>query len=190
MSPGRATTGRLAPRGAEFPFSAPKMFRHALQAPLGWVILQCDYAGQESGILAEQAEDGAYIAAYDSKDIHLACAKMCAIIPESATADTHPEEREQLKTVNHSLAYGARARRVAAQLGKELHVAEHLIGTHRRVFRKTHDYLTACEDTADLYRHAATQDGWHRDYVLPFSTTAARNFGVLSPVLALSGHIE
>jgi DNA polymerase I len=178
ISPGRTTTGRCAPKGREFPFAAPKRFRHALQAPLGWVILQADYAGQEAGILAEQAQDPAYIAAYRSDDIHLTCAKMCDIVPESATADTHPEERAQLKTVNHSLSYGARARRVAAQLGKELHVAEHLIRTHQRVFRRTHDYLAACEDTADLDRQVTTQDGWHRRFVTPFSTTSARNFGV------------
>jgi hypothetical protein len=180
MSPGRTTTGRCAPKGGEFPFSAPKMFRHALQAPPGWVVLQADYAGQESGIVAEQAEDAAYMDAYGTGDIHMAAARMCGVVPIDATADTHPEEREQLKTVNHSLAYGARARRVAAQLGQPFHVAEHLISTHRRVFHRTHAYLADCGDVADLYRHVATQDGWHRDFVRPFSLTAARNFGVQS----------
>lgn len=178
MSPGRTTTGRCAPRGKEFPFAAPRRFRHALQAVLGWVIVQADYAGQESGILAEQAQDPAYIAAYNTEDIHLACAKMCDTIPESATADSHPAERAALKTVNHSLSYGARAKRVAAQLGKPVHEAEYLISTHKRVFRKTHDYLAACEDTADLDRQVTTQDGWHRRFVQPFSRNSARNFGV------------
>ena len=178
MSPGRTTTGRCAPKGKEFPFAAPRRFRHALQAPLDWVILQVDYAGQEAGILAEQAQDDAYIAAYNTGDIHLACAKMCGSIPASATADSHPTERAAFKLVNHSLSYGARARRVAAQLGRPLHEAEYLISTHRRVFRKTHDYLAACEDTADIDRKVTTQDGWHRRFVQPFSRNSARNFGV------------
>jgi DNA polymerase I len=154
------------------------MFRHALQAPDGWVILQCDYAGQESAILGEQAEDYAYLAAYRSGDIHLAAARMCRIVPEDATGDTHPAEREQLKTVNHGLAYGARPRRVAAQLGAELALAEHLCRTHRRVFSRTHDYLAAAVDTADTDRHSVTQDGWSKRIVPPFSATSALNFGV------------
>ena len=168
---------KCAPKGREFPFAAPKRFRHALQAPLGWVILQADYAGQESGILAEQSGDPAYLAAYATDDIHMAAAKLCKIVPESATSTTHPQERRQLKTVNHGLVYGARPKRVAAQLGIDIATAEHLYRT-RRVFHRVHDYLAASVDTADNYRRSTCQDGWSKRIVPPFSATTALNFGV------------
>ena len=178
ISPGRTATGRCAPRGREFPFAAPRRFRHALQAPPGSVILQADYAGQESGILAEQSGDAAYLAAYETGDIHMAAAKLCKIVPESATDITHPKERGQLKAVNHGLAYGSRPKRVAAQLGVDLATAEYLYSTHRRVFHRVHDYLAAAVDTADNDRRSTCQDGWSKRIVPPFSATTALNFGV------------
>jgi DNA polymerase I len=178
LSPGRTATGRCAPKGREFLFAAPRRFRHALQAPPGMVLLQADYSGQEAGILGEQAGDLAYMAAYRSADIHLATAKMCGLVPESATGDTHPRERAQLKAVNLGLAYGARPPRIAAQLGVDLAMAEHLYRTHRRVFGRTHDYLASVVDTADTDRGTATQDGWWKRIVAPFRTTSALNYGV------------
>ncbi len=132
---------------------------------------------QESGILAEQSGDLAYLAAYATGDIHMAAAKLCKIVPESATDITHPKERGQLKTVNHGLAYGARPK-LAAQLGIDLATAEHLYSTHRRVFHRVHDYLAASVDTADNYRRSTCQDGWSKRIVPPFSATTALNYGV------------
>ncbi len=162
----------------EFVFSAPKRFRHILQATSGWVIVQADYVGQEAGILGEQAQDPAYLAAYSSGDIHLACAKLCKLVPENATTDTHWQERAQLKVVNLAIPYGGSVGRIAAQLGTDLATADNLVRTHKRVFHRVHDYLASCVDTADTFRKSITQDGWHKQIVAPFNPRSALNFGV------------
>jgi DNA polymerase I-like protein with 3'-5' exonuclease and polymerase domains len=120
----------------------------------------------------------AYLRAYESGDIHMAAAKLCQIVPENATEASHPKERGQLKAVNHGLAYGARPKRIAAQLGIDIATAEHLYRTHRRVFHRVHDYLADSVSTADNYRRSTCQDGWSKKIVPPFSATTALNFGV------------
>jgi hypothetical protein len=82
--PGTTATGRCAPKATRFIYAAPKMFRHLIQASRGRVVIQLDYAAQESALAGGFAEDEELLAAYRDGDVHLECARRCNMVPLDA----------------------------------------------------------------------------------------------------------
>jgi hypothetical protein len=172
--PGSTAAGRCLPKPEKFIFSAPKQFRHVIQAVPGRTVISLDYVAQETALLGGYAEDRALLSAYDRGDVHLEAARLCGLVPPEATAKTHKEERRRIKTCNLGVPYGARPARIAAQLGISLGVAQHFFDIHRRVFHRAHLFCERVVETAESDRVSVLQDGWRKKVPAPFRPTSPR----------------
>ena len=173
--PGSTTTGRCAPKAARFIISAPKLFRHVIQARPGRVVISIDYVAQESAIVGVLAGDRNFMAAYYAGDVHLECAKLCNMLRPDATPEETKLVRKEFKICNLAVVYQAGIRRIAGQLGKSEAEARLYMATHRQEFWKLHNYMTAVIEQAMHENVVIMQDGWRRALPSPFNPAAAAN---------------
>jgi DNA polymerase I-like protein with 3'-5' exonuclease and polymerase domains len=66
----------------------------------------------------------------------------------------------------------------AAQLGIPEAAAWHFFDTHRRVFRRAHEFCARAIETAENERIQVLQDGWRKIVPAPFSPTSAVNYPI------------
>ena len=91
---------------------------------------------------------------------------------------THPEARRAFKACNLGVVYGARPRRIAAQLGVSESAAVGFYEAHRLQFARTHAFCERVIATAEEDRVTVLQDGWRKRIPAPFRPTTAANFPI------------
>jgi DNA polymerase-1 len=173
--PGSTATGRCLPKPEKFIFGAPRQFRNVIQAMPGRVVIGFDYVAQETALLGAYAEDHSLLGAYDRGDVHLECARLCGLVSSDTVAK---EARRKIKACNLGVPYGARPRRIAAQLGISEGEAWHFFDIHRRVFHRSHEFCAEAIMTSEVERVTVLQDGWRKIVPAPFSPTSAVNFPI------------
>jgi hypothetical protein len=184
--PGTTATGRCAPKATRFIYAAPSMFRHLIQVRPGRVVIQLDYAAQESALAGGYAEDEELLAAYRDGDVHLECARRCNMVPPDATS-AHPM-RKVFKICDLAVVYRAGLPRIAAQLGMPVGEAHRFYDLHRRVFHRTHTFCECVIDTAEIEGVTVLQDFWRKTVPGPFRPATAANFPIQGSAAGILKH--
>ena len=94
----------------------------------------CDFARQEFGIAAAYSCDDAMQAAYRADDAYIAFARMAGAVPETATKESHPQERGKFKLVALAVQYGMTSHGLKNRSGMPYAEARQLVQLHQRTF--------------------------------------------------------
>jgi len=140
-----AATGRLSSRDPNFqniPIKTEvgRKIRHAfIPQQNGWKIMSADYSQIELRIMAHLSNDPTLIQAFkDGEDIHSrTAAGLYGVDLENVT----PEMRNMAKTVNFAIMYGARAFRIAGELGISMEDATTTIDDYFSRFSGINDFI-------------------------------------------------
>ena len=140
-----AATGRLSSRDPNFqniPIKTEvgRKIRHAfIPQQNGWKIMSADYSQIELRIMAHLSNDPTLIKAFkDGEDIHSrTAAGLYGVDLENVT----PEMRNMAKTVNFAIMYGARAFRIAGELGISMEDATTTIDDYFNRFSGINDFI-------------------------------------------------
>lgn len=131
-------------------------WRECFIAEEGWRLITTDYNGCELRILTELSKEPVWIEAFlKGWDVHSVGAEMifgqkwadaaetgCAYLSDhqKCKCKGHQDLRDKIKAINFGIAYGAEAKKLAAQIGSTVKFAQELLDH----YRKTFPVLTAC----------------------------------------------
>ncbi len=124
-------TGRASPSSAKHPFSASKWARNFIKPHYGSWLVYIDYSSQEPGVMGYLSGDKNLIKAYQSGDIYIHTAKLFNMVPETATPETHPEERSKFKVLFLASTYGQGPYAVAKDLKCTVSHAKYLLKKYK-----------------------------------------------------------
>ena len=117
------TTGRTNVSTAISPYGAPRYMRTIMHPDANKILVSADYKSQEPFIQAYMSDDKTMKAALATRDVYLATAKLVKAVPEHATEESHPTERQIYKTSFLAINYGQEARGLAIKLGTPFYEA-------------------------------------------------------------------
>jgi len=136
LSPFSSSTSRNQPSTNKFVFGLAKWARGLIQPRPGMAIAYIDWSQQEFGIAAALSNDANMKAAYQSGDPYLAFAKQAGAVPQTATKQSHPSERDQYKQCVLATQYGMGAEALAARLKQPTLRAKQLLTMHHKVYKQ------------------------------------------------------
>lgn len=119
-----------------------------------------DWSQQEFGIAAALSGDQKMQAAYLSGDPYLTFAKQAGAVPEGATKQSHPRQREQFKTCVLAVQYGMGEYSLAQKLGDSPARARELLKLHRQTYPVYWQWSQAAVDHAMLHGQLHSVFGW------------------------------
>ena len=100
-----AQSSRSQPAASGFMFLKPAWMRALVLPDEGKFMAGIDYGSQEFFVSALESQDQNMIDAYLSGDPYLFTAKIAGAIPENATKETHPRERDLFKATVLGISY-------------------------------------------------------------------------------------
>lgn len=153
-------TGRNQPSNSKFIFGPSVWSRGLIKPEPGYAVAYVDWEQQEFGIAAALSGDRAMQAAYRSGDPYLAFAKQAGAVPENATKESHPNEREMFKVCALAVQYGAGENYLSGALGVSIAHARNLLKLHHETYQRFWTWLQAAIDTAMLHGELHTVFGW------------------------------
>ena len=119
-----------------------------------------DWSQQELGIAAKLSGDQKMMDAYVSGEPYLTFAKQAGAVPQDATKQSHPREREQFKDCALAVQYGMGEHSMSQKLGVPPIVARQLLQLHRQTYPSFWKWSQAAVDHALLYGWLQTVFGW------------------------------
>jgi|TARA_R100000700_G_C3170225_1_gene144854 DNA polymerase I-like protein with 3'-5' exonuclease and polymerase domains len=161
-------TGRASPSSAKYPFSASKWARNFIKPSFGNWLVYIDYSSQEPGVMGYLSKDQNLINAYQSGDIYIHTAKLFNMVPENATAKTHPLERKIFKVLYLANSYGqgpnAVSEELTAKLGRPISVghAKHLQNKYKETYKKYFKWNAGFIEAGLNKNYLTTCFGWQR----------------------------
>lgn len=176
LSPFRARTGRNQPSNSKFIFGPSTWLRGLIQPTDGRALAYIDWASQEVAIVAALSGDEALLEAVRSGDVYLAFAKRAGLVPEWATKDTHPDERDRCKVVVLGMNYGMSPHTLAARLGISVHEARELQRLLARVYPAFTTWAQEQVYAGTCLGHVETVFGWPLHGTYETRGTVLRNF--------------
>ena len=162
LSPFRSKTGRNQPGTSRYIFGNAKWLRGLIKPPEGQAVAYIDWKQQEFGIAAALSRDPAMLAAYSSGDPYLEFAKQAGLVPETATKQSHPEERKLCKAAVLAVQYGMGPESLASGINQPVQMGRELLANHRRTFPRFWKWSEAVVDYALLHRKLWTVFGWEQ----------------------------
>lgn len=176
LRPFGTITGRNTPSPSEFVFGLPKWLRGLIKPAEGLGIALLDYSQQEFGIAAALSGDKHMQEAYATGDVYLTFGKQAGEVPQDATADSHPQEREQFKQCVLAVQYGMGPESLALRIKQPIARARELLQLHRATYSTFWQWSDRVEFQAAFGRRLWTVLGWqlHTDGLLKPRTN--RNF--------------
>ncbi len=160
LSPFASRTGRNQPSNNKFIFGPSVWLRGLIKPAYGRAVAYIDWSQQELGIAAALSGDAAMKQAYGSGDPYLAFAKQAGAVPETATKDSHPVERNRFKVCSLAVQYGMQEHGLAQALGEQTAMARLLLQAHRDTYRDFWCWSQHQVDTAMLSGRIQTVFGW------------------------------
>ena len=176
LSPFRARTSRNQPSSTRFIFGPSVWLRGLVKPPEGHGVAYIDWGQQEFGIAASSSGDRLMQAAYNSADCYLTFAKQAGAVPQDATRQSHPIERELFKTTVLATQYGMDYRTLALRINQPPALARDLLRTHRTTYRTFWNWSDAAVDYATLRGSISTVFGWSLHIVAGFNPRSLKNF--------------
>jgi DNA polymerase-1 len=176
LSPFSSTTGRNQPSTNKFVFGLSKWARGLIQPRPGMAIAYIDWSQQEFGIAAALSNDTNMKTAYQSGDPYLAFAKQAGAVPQTATKQSHPSERDQYKQCVLATQYGMGAEALAVRLKQPTLRAKQLLAMHRRVYKQFWDWSDNLYNLTINRNRLNTVFGWQLIVPADLNPRSVRNF--------------
>ena len=104
--------------------------------------------------------DSRMLMAYAPGDPYLAFAKQAGAVPGTATAESHPHERNLYKSCVLAVQYGMGEESLAGRIGQPQIVARNLLQRHRETYPHYWAWSRAAIDHALLHGWLQTVFGW------------------------------
>jgi len=156
----RAKTGRNQPSNSKFIFGPSAWLRSLIKPAKGYGLAYVDWSQQEFGIAAALSGDELMKDAYNSGDPYLAFAKQAKAVPENATKDSYPAEREQFKACVLAVQYGMGPESLAARINQPVIAARELLRLHKETYKTFWKWSDSNVDYAMLHGKLWTVFGW------------------------------
>jgi hypothetical protein len=153
-------TGRNAPSSNASIFGPAKWLRGLIQPSPGMALAYLDWCNQEYGIAAVLSGDASMISAYMSGDPYIAFGHQSGQLPRTATATSHPSEREINKDCVLGVMYGMGPQTLACRIGRPLATAKLLLTLHRETYRRFWEWAEEVLAESQLFRKLQTVFGW------------------------------
>ena len=153
-------TSRNAPKATEYIFGPSTWLRSLIKPADGFAVAYVDWSAQEFAVAAVLSGDEEMIKSYLSGDPYLAFAKASGAIPSTATKQSHPQARDVYKLCSLGILYGMQARGLATYSGQTVEVAERILESHRRVYKKFWEWTDGVLEQALLRGFVRTRYGW------------------------------
>jgi DNA polymerase I len=185
VRPYEAKTSRNQPRTSEMIMCFPAWTRSLMRAEPGRALLYVDLSSAEFGIAAALSRDPGMMEDYRAGDPYLALGKRTGMLSPCATRNSHPKEREILKTVCLGVQYGMGARTLGVRLAMSDTEAKDLLRLHRRAYPQYWQYANAVLETAQFEHSIWTTLDWRLNDAHRQSANTIRNF----PMQATCGDI-
>jgi len=176
LSPFRSKTGRNQPSTSKSIFGGAAWLRSLIKPPPGTGIAYVDWSQQEFGIAAALSGDEKMLAAYQSGDPYLAFARQAGAVPEGATKESHPVERERFKACLLGTQYAIGAARLAANIGRAEFEARSLLRAHRRTYEVFWRWIESVMDVATLEGELQVGLGWRIAVTAKMKPASLQNF--------------
>jgi hypothetical protein len=169
-------TGRNQPSNTKSIFG-PSVWLRSLIAPgPGQAVAYCDWGAQELAIAAALSGDAAMQEAYLSGDPYLWLARKAGAVPDDATKQSHPREREAFKVVSLGVLYGLSAEGIARKLGVAPCRGRVLLRMHQQAFRTFWKWSDQAEMEGMLTGRLRTVFGWRVHVGAKANPRSLRNF--------------
>jgi DNA polymerase I-like protein with 3'-5' exonuclease and polymerase domains len=139
-------------------------------------IAYIDWSQQEFGIAAALSNDANMKAAYQSGDPYLAFAKQAGAVPQTATKQSHPSERDQYKQCVLATQYGMGAEALAARLKQPTLRAKQLLTMHHKVYKQFWDWSDNLYNLTINRNRLNTVFGWQLIIPDDLNPRSVRNF--------------
>lgn len=176
LSPFASRTSRNQPSNSKFIFGPSAWLRSLVKPTEGNVIAYIDWSQQEFGIAAAFADDTNMLAAYRSGDPYLTFAKQAGAVPETATKQSHKQERALFKACTLGVQYGMGAEALAMSINESVDKARELLRLHRQTYPNFWRWSAAAVDTAMLHRELHTVFGWRLNVGSDVNPRSLANF--------------
>lgn len=145
-------------------------FRGAFQAIPGWKLLTLDYSGAELRIIAEGSQDQTMITAFlNGEDLHSKMATVLWGIPVSKTENK--DKRDQQKTVNFGLAYGAGPNKFKHLFSNDMDKAKQFIKKYFSTFPNIGKFLENLGTHSKTKNYSMTMSPYNRIRWYSYDTT-------------------
>jgi DNA polymerase I len=176
LSAFQARTGRNQPSNSKFIFGPSVWLRGLIKPPYGYGVAYIDWSQQEFGIAAALSGDANMLAAYLSGDPYLAFAKQAGAVPQDATKQSHPTQRELFKQCVLAVQYGMAAEALAARIAQPPVMARDLLRAHQETYRTFWKWSDAAVDHAMSKSSLHTVFGWTIHVGAESNPRSLRNF--------------
>jgi hypothetical protein len=176
LSPFQSKTGRNQPSNTKYIFGPSVWLRFLIQPEPGWGLAYSDWRAQEFGIAAYLSGDPVMIEAYRTGDCYLAFAKLADAVPQDATKESHPKERDRYKQCILGTQYGLGDYGLATRINRSVLEARHLLALHREFFQHFWAWSDNLLDHAMYFGHQTTVFGWPRVTLLDPNPRSLQNF--------------
>ena len=176
LSPFSSRSSRNQPSNNRFIFGPSVWLRGLIRPAAGMAVAYIDWAQQELGIAAALSNDPAMLEAYRSSDPYLAFAKQAGAVPQTATKQSHPDQRAQFKICSFRVQYGMSEVGLAQALGKPVAHARNLLRMHRETYPRFWHWSQEQVDVAMLRGHIETVFGWRLHTATESNPRSLANF--------------
>ena len=155
-------TGRCTPSSASFVFGGPAWVRNFIKP--GWCnwCAYLDYSQQEVAIQGYLSKDKKLMEAYRDGDVYINTAKLCGLVPDYATEDSHKKERQICKILFLAQGYGAGPGYVKGQLGCSMLKARHYLRLFKRIYKTYDIWINDQIKISAIRGRMTTCFGWQR----------------------------
>jgi DNA polymerase I-like protein with 3'-5' exonuclease and polymerase domains len=175
--PFKAESSRNSTKGCLF--QAPRWVRGLIQPPdPDTVFLYGDFEQEEFFVSAVLAGDAEALRLYETGDAYIAFGVQAGFIPPGATKKTHPQEREQAKTLALATQYGMTEYGLAERTGWTRDQAREMLAAHRRRFKRLWEWSDNAVSMARWRGWIETVHGWRLHVKEETKERELRNFKI------------
>lgn len=160
LMPFKSRTSRNQPSNSKFIFGPSVWMRGLIKPRKGMGLAYIDFCQQEFGIAAALSGDNNMKRAYSSGDPYLSFAKLAGVVPQNATKETHPDDRDIFKGCILGTQYGMGQVSLAKTINRTPAEARVLLSYHRKTFAKFWAWSDAVLNSAFDNEFIKTELGW------------------------------
>jgi len=160
IMPFKSKTSRNQPSTSRFIFGPSVWVRGLIKPKKCMGLAYIDFSQQEFGIAAALSGDENMKTAYRSGDPYLAFAKQAGVIPQDATKQSHPNERDLFKQCVMGIQYGMGKKSLSVHINRLPAEADIMLKYHRQTYKTFWSWSDAVVNSALLNGYLKTELGW------------------------------